>query len=384
MTTTVPGNSARGQNLLALKGHNQRVVAAEIRRSQMGVSRAEIAEATGLSPQGVGNIVRQLMRQGLVLEVGRSSSGGKPRTLLAMNPSGMYTVGVHLDPQQIEIVLFDLSGEIVERSVRPTPRSEEPDRVVEAIANRIARQLSGAGIDPTHVAGVGLAVLGPLDAQRENMIDPPLLPTWRNVPVRQMLEERVAVPVVMEKDVVAAALGELWLRQDPEPPSFVFIYLGTGAGMAVAQSGTVLRGRTGNAGEIGHLLSGRPAQVCPACHGTHIGLSLAPHEWVREAQTAGILPALADNASRRLLNDHALALVERAASGDLDARAVLEPVAFSLAQMAGVASDLLDLDEVVLGGPYWVGLSPWHRPTRDRGQPRHRRRVRQTRRGPFG
>ncbi|GAA1391656.1 ROK family transcriptional regulator [Luteococcus peritonei] len=362
MGQVVMSEEARGRDLGALKGHNQRVVADAIRRSPGGISRTQIAELTGLTPQSVGNIVRPLMQQGLVIEAGRSSSGGKPRVLLTLNPAGSYTVGVHLDPQQLEIVLFDLSGEAVDRTVRPTPRSEQPQKVIDAIARRIQRQLDQAGIGRDLVCGVGLAVPGPIDLARGIMIDPPLMPSWRNVSIRQMLEERLNIPVVMEKDVLAAALGELWLTRAPEPPSFVFVYLGTGTGLAFAQAGRVMRGRTGNSGEIGHIMSSRPAEICPHCGGTHVGLSLSPYEWVREGQLAGILPDLGYSAGRRRIEEHAAMLVARAAAGEPEARSVMEPIAFSLAQLASVASDLLDLDEVVLGGPYWVELAEWMTP----------------------
>ena len=76
----------------------------------------------GLSPQTISNISRRLLDQHLIVEAGKEGSGpGKPRTILRLNPAGMYAVGVHLDPAVTTFVVLDLVGAVVS-----TPGSRPP------------------------------------------------------------------------------------------------------------------------------------------------------------------------------------------------------------------------------------------------------------------
>jgi len=78
---------------------NLTVILDAIRRTPGGLSRVELAQIVGLSPQTISNISRRLLDQHLIVEAGKEGTGpGKPRTMLRLNPSGMYAVGVHLDP----------------------------------------------------------------------------------------------------------------------------------------------------------------------------------------------------------------------------------------------------------------------------------------------
>lgn len=101
---------------------NLTVILEAIRRSPGGLSRVELAKVVGLSPQTISNISRRLLDQELIVEAGKEGSGpGKPRTILRLNPSGMYAVGVHLDPAVITFVVLDLLGDVVRHSRMATP-----------------------------------------------------------------------------------------------------------------------------------------------------------------------------------------------------------------------------------------------------------------------
>ncbi|MBX6765109.1 MAG: winged helix-turn-helix domain-containing protein, partial [Rubrobacteraceae bacterium] len=93
-----------GTNLLKVKDYNQRLVL-EIIRLGDGASRVEIAERTGLTAQTVSNIVRRLLSEGVIEEVGkgRSRGGGKPRVLLRLRPGAGYAVGVQIDRDEVRV-----------------------------------------------------------------------------------------------------------------------------------------------------------------------------------------------------------------------------------------------------------------------------------------
>ena len=90
---------------------NLTVILDAVRRAGGGLSRVELAQIVGLSPQTISNISRRLLDQNLIVEAGKEGSGpGKPRTILRLNPGGMYALGVHLDPAVTTLVVLDLVG----------------------------------------------------------------------------------------------------------------------------------------------------------------------------------------------------------------------------------------------------------------------------------
>jgi len=112
----------RGTNLDRVGGFNDAVVLDGIRRAEQ-LSRVELAEITGLSGQAISNIIRRLLAAGLVREAGRlrTTGLGKPRTMLELEPTGQYAVGVHLDPAVVTVALLDLTGDVIARRRVDTP-----------------------------------------------------------------------------------------------------------------------------------------------------------------------------------------------------------------------------------------------------------------------
>lgn len=110
-----------GANLLAVRSHNAALVLDLLRTAGTdGISRLELADRTGLTPQAVSKITARLRDSGLVAEAGRrASTGGKPRTVLRLVPEAGHAVGVHLDRDELRVVLVDLTGAVVgERGLR--------------------------------------------------------------------------------------------------------------------------------------------------------------------------------------------------------------------------------------------------------------------------
>lgn len=344
----------RGTNLPALGGYNQAVVLDLIRRSPDGVSRVELAGRSGLSPQTVSNVVRRLLETGLVREGERHNPGrGKPRTLLNLEPRGRVAVGVHLDPSVVTSVVVDLTGSIVARSTIPTPSAVSPDEVIASMVAELETLLAGCGIPRDDVLGLGIAAPGPIDRERGVIDDPPLLPGWVNVPLRDALGEALRMPVALEKDVTAAAVGELWSSEDTDRDDVGFFYYGTGVGFGLGLDHAVMRGATANLGDVGHLLVSDTGPLCRCGRRGCIGENVSPMQLVAEAARAGILdaPRPDDPVGLEAAFDELVAAAQR---GDAVAVAMLDRVARDLAHAVVLLANLLDLSTVIFNGPFWV------------------------------
>ncbi|WP_309061417.1 ROK family transcriptional regulator [Streptomyces sp.] len=270
-----PGGGIRGAtggaNLLALRSHNTALVLDLLRTAGAeGISRLELAERTGLTPQAVSKITARLREDGLAAEAGRrASTGGKPRTVLRLVPEAGHAVGVHLDRDELRAVLVDLRGAVVGERRSPLDLGAGAEAVLAGVTRAaeglVAEALrpsggpateaprspggpAGLAADPT-LLGLGVALPGPLDHARGVLHRVTGFPEWDGFPLRDALARRLGVPVVVDKDTNAAALG---LAVGGESGSFAYLHLGTGLGAGLVIGGSVHRGARTGAGEFGH------------------------------------------------------------------------------------------------------------------------------------
>jgi predicted NBD/HSP70 family sugar kinase len=256
----VPG-AAGGANLLAPRSPNAALVLDLLRTAGAGgISRLELAERTGLTPQAVSKITARLREDGLAAEAGRrASTGGKPRTVLRLVPEAGHALGVHLDRDELRAVLVDLDGAVVGERRRALDLGAGAEAVVEGVA-RAAGELVADALRPSDRAladvpgllGLGVALPGPLDHVRGVLHRVTGFPEWDGFPLRDALARRLGVPVVVDKDTNAAALGLAVGGAGGDSRSFAYLHLGTGLGAGLVIGGGVHRGARTGAGEFGH------------------------------------------------------------------------------------------------------------------------------------
>ncbi|MFG2632858.1 ROK family protein [Streptomyces sp. NPDC048362] len=257
-----------GANLGVLRSHNTALVLGLLRSAGgEGISRLELAERTGLTPQAVSKITARLREEGLAAEAGRrASTGGKPRTVLRLVPEAGHAVGVHLDRDRLRVVLVDLDGAVVGERSEELDLGAGADAVLGIVARAVgglvgespgpgAGELGGAGT----LLGVGVALPGPLDHARGVLHRVTGFPEWDGFPLRDALAARLGVPVVVDKDTNAAALG---LSVAGEGGSFAYLHLGTGLGAGLVIGGSVHRGARTGAGEFGHQVIQLDGPLC--------------------------------------------------------------------------------------------------------------------------
>lgn len=127
--------------------------------------------------------MRELLGDGLVVEVGRgASTGGKPRTLLQLNPPARYGVGVQLERNACVIVVVDLAGRPVARTSFHGMASLPPDRALPLVAAQVEALLTTAAVDRDKVLGVGLVGYGPLDRGAGVLLTPQPTGEWWDYP----------------------------------------------------------------------------------------------------------------------------------------------------------------------------------------------------------
>ncbi|MFF9511826.1 ROK family protein [Streptomyces sp. NPDC014724] len=254
--------SNSGANLPTLRSHNAALLLDLLRvAGEPGISRLELAERTGLTPQAVSKITARLRADGLAAEAGHlASTGGKPRTVLRLVPDAGYALGLHLDRDELTVVLVDLAGAVAASHTAPLDFGAPADEVLTTAADMVAAvrgagagtagRGEGASCAGRPVLGVGVAVPGPLDHRGGVLHRVTGFPQWDGYPLRDALAARTGLPVVVDKDTNAAALG-LALRA-AGTGDFAYLHLGTGLGAGLVLGGALHRGARTGAGEFGH------------------------------------------------------------------------------------------------------------------------------------
>ena len=365
-----------GANLPKVGDFNQTVVLDAVRRTPPGLTRARLARLTGLSSQAVTNIVRRLTERGLVQETGTTSAAarGRPGRLIQLRPEGGFAVGVHVDPAVMTLALLDLAGVVVQQSVLPTPGPEDPDALVRGIAGEIDCLVSGAGIDRSRIAGIGVASPGPIDVHRGIVLDPPHLSGWHRVPLRDALAELTGLQVTLDKDVLAAAAAHVWDPGSHPSANFAFVYLGTGVAISFVVDDAVIRGQSGNAAESGHLVVDPEGPECTCGKRGCLGATLQADSLVWEAAGLGVdvaplTPSFFSRGRKGRRTTSPVQVYEAfgtvcaaADAGDERAISVLSRAGHRIGMAGVVLADLLDLDLLIAGGPLWRPMAPHAEP----------------------
>jgi predicted NBD/HSP70 family sugar kinase len=222
----------------------------ELIREKGPISRSDLARLLRLSPPTITRIVNPLIEDGLVLEgdVGDSKGGRRP-ILLTFNHQASLIVGVYLS-QNMTGALANLNGEILERRTRASiPGEDGVERLIDLI-QELCRASERFG---SPVRGVGIGVPSVTLAEEGIVTWAPSF-GWRNLPLKQRLEEALELPVFIENEVNLIALGESWRGVGQGVPNLICISLGDGIGAGLILSGQLYRGAHNAAGEVGYII----------------------------------------------------------------------------------------------------------------------------------
>jgi glucokinase len=261
-------------------------------------------------------------------------------------------LGVDIGGTKIAVGIVDRSGEILAQGRTPMVANGTPEAAFDAVVRAIDSMLSTSAEE---IEGIGICAPGPLDPKSGIVLNPPNLPCWRNFPLAEKVRAKYSVPVKVDNDANAAALAEtLW----GAARGFRYVFyatIGTGIGTGIVFDAAIYHGKTGSAGEGGHVSIDYRGPVC-GCgkHGCIEILAAGPAIGARARAKVAAEPlrgktildlAMGDVSS--ISSQHVGKAFE---SGDPLARQVLEETVHLLTIWLGNIVDLLDPDVIVVGG----------------------------------
>ncbi|MCC7161593.1 MAG: ROK family protein [Anaerolineae bacterium] len=252
-----------------------------------------------------------------------------------MNDS--WCIGVDLGGTSIKCGLVSPDNQIVERNSAPTLALQGPEQAAERIAQnvRVLLEYVPAG---KHAQAIGICSPGPMDHATGVLIEPPNL-GWKNVPFAKMVSERLNLPVTLEHDAKASALGEYHFGAGRGSDAMALIIVGTGVSAGIVIKGELYRGVHGTAGELGHITVDVDGPVCRCGSNGCVELFAAG---------PGIVSAYEYAAHTRVESAKAVALA--AQNGDELAVRVFERAGRALGAGMGALAMLMDISTFVMFG----------------------------------
>lgn len=244
-----------GSNSATIKSHNLKTILKALLRHEH-VSRAHLAQLTGLSNTTITNQISALLEQGIVEEEGTARlqqrrGAGRPRMALRLVPDARYAVGIHVGVGQIRVALTNLRANIIASHSFTHPLDKSAEAVLDEAVAQLRNLIEQHNLDAGNVIGVGVGASGLVDPETGVNVMAPNL-GWVNIPVKDYLHQKLNLPVSVDNNVRAMALGEALFGAAQNVRTLAFVYARYGVGAGFVVDGQLYRGSGAGAGEIGH------------------------------------------------------------------------------------------------------------------------------------
>lgn len=239
-------------NAALMRQNNQKLILDLIRRQP--ISRADLAEAIGLTRAAVTMIIDPLIERGVVVEAdtAEESRVGRKRILLDLDRKNLFALGVYLNRGECRAGVVDFTGRVLVEERCLTDHSVGQETAIGEILSSLRRMRDGLKLNQEKIVGIGIAAPGPLDYRSGVILNPPKFKFWHNAPIAASLSEGMGLPAWLENVANATALDEQYFGVARELSDYAAILIDDGIGSGVVTGGRLYRGARGLGNELGH------------------------------------------------------------------------------------------------------------------------------------
>lgn len=228
------------------------------------ISKKDLSKLSGLSAGSLTGICNELIDINVLQEVGSVSkyNSGRKKILLNINYNYKKVIGIDIKNKYTTILVTNINGKIIHEKKLITDKNIPPHIFLEKICSNIKNILSGNNINENMILGVGIGILGGVNKEK-NSTDYPIGFWNKEVPVKEIIENFLNLPVIADNNVKNLAILELFL--DDTLDNFFFLKYGSGIGGSLVSNQKIYYGYNSLAGEIGHTILLPSGDYCPIC-----------------------------------------------------------------------------------------------------------------------
>lgn len=257
-------HSSNGMAMIRSNNTRNRIL--NVIRTRGKSYKIEIKNLTRYSMVTVLDTIDQLEKENLIIYTGKGmTKNGRRPTYIELNPDGCFFLGLSFHASEISLTLLDFCGKVRDFYSEFIP---EPCRNKEHVLSRIHSILEDSlkkhDDIRNRIKGIGIGSPGYVDGKRGVTIFYPHIPEWREVPLQQLLSDRIRdIPVYIENNTNALALAYKWIRPEEATSSCVILSIRSGVRMSLLVGSALHIGESFTSGEVGHIRVHGSARYCP-------------------------------------------------------------------------------------------------------------------------
>lgn len=308
-------------------------------------SRADLARALNVSPALMTALTKDLLSDGLLVELEHSpSQGGRPARMLGLASVAGRAIGIKVVADHVAFVEVGIDGAVRRSASEPFDASGVT--MLADLTTLLRRFIAGGSQEP--ILGIGVGVPGSVDRQGNGLVDSAQL-GWQQVPIGAALRREFALPVLVENNVNALAVAERLYGVGRQHENFLVVTIGTGVGAGIVIDGVVLRGTAGGAGEIGHIPVSEDGPLCSCGNRGCLEALIGEAALVRRAREAGVLAGQSGMPALRAAAD----------AGDRSASIIFGEAGHTLGRALAGVVHTLDPEIIIVLGEGTAAWSHW-------------------------
>jgi glucokinase-like ROK family protein len=355
--------SILGSNLNLVKVHNRQAILLNFLYNER-LSRVELARQISLSTTTITNLTAELLEDGIIVEEKSAKPAenqrrvGRPREMLRLVPDARFAVGVHIGIGLFRVAVANLHAEIIHNNISYFDLDTPPEIVLQDIAKLIEKTIAESGVDSNRVLGVGVGASGLVDYENGVSVFAPRL-GWRDVPIVNILQDHLELPICVDNNVRCMALGEAFFGAGRGVDVLAFVYGRVGVGAGLVVNGQVFRGSSAGAGEIGHtMMVHNDGDMCTCGNTGCLETLVSERVLVKQARALaeshpdGLLATYLDQSSEGLIIDRIFAA---ACDGDDGTLQMVNELATNLGIALSNLVNVLSPELILLGGMFAQG-----------------------------
>jgi predicted NBD/HSP70 family sugar kinase len=323
------------------------------------ITRKDLSVQVKLSPNHVNNLVSAMIDQGVLTEETAAEGNlGRPAALLSLNADFGYVVGMDIGLVETRAILTNLNGQVCASTARPTQIVPDREIILQNVIDQIYEVCSAGNVPLAALAGVGISVLGIVDAEQGLVLGWTNRPDWERAwvdfNIKKALQDRLNLtPVILENTVRAMGVNAHRFGPAKGIDDFLYVFLGSNTGSSIFINGQPYFGSRGISGEIGHVTIDDDGPWCrcgnrgclEAVASTPAVLGRA-EERLRESQVISILREPYENKQLTLKK-----VIAAASTRDKLAFQIMDEVGAHVGKVLAFSLNLLGPEMVVLAGP---------------------------------
>lgn len=245
-----------------VKEMNRKLIIDELKKNPRQ-SRADIAKKTKLSRPCVSELVREMIEEGLIIEVGvGTSTGGKRPIMLEYNVKSNFVIGAMIEDSSLSVILADMQGDWIATTTKEFYIPTDGYYITNLIAEAVKQLLHENSISQKDILGMAIGIPGiTLEMDRKIGYTPGV--DWKDISLEDEMKERLGFPIKVDNDVNLMTIGEFYRGNETNAKDIVYLFAGNGVGSGIIIDGKFYRGFHNAAGEIGHMIIGNQMNKIP-------------------------------------------------------------------------------------------------------------------------